>query len=408
MARGGAWVGCTAVALVWACGGDDGSTWAGTEVDSAGVRVVTHAAVPDRPGPWVLEPVITVGAADGADGPVFGAVTDVEIDGRGRIALLDGPSQVIRLFDSGGAAVSVFGGPGDGPGELSRFAGSLVARGDTLTVVDWGRGARIRFDGQGVALESRPLPGPAGSRSWWRRARDGEVWFRSLTRVVRDDGRWGGDDRLFRLGGDGEPREVWVFRYPETDLGGPGAVRVPLVVDAPSWDVADDGGFAWVTLSDGRLRIHAPDGGLRLTTHRVAWSPEAATSAHRGPLVDALGLRLGALGGDPAAARSMETDLPESLPGVTSVRAGPEGTWWVQRRGDLAFVGPGAVNTPDPPTAWGGPFWDVVGPDGRYRGTVALPPRTRLLRIREGRVIGVTVDDLGVERLAVWRLVPAG
>ena len=211
-----------------------------------------------------------------------------------------------------------------------------------------------------------------------------------------------------RLGPDGAPGEVMRFRYVESDLGGPGEPRVPLVVNAPAWDVAADGKVAWVTLDEGRLRIHGPDGSLRTVVTRPAWTPRPPRPDDRDPLVEALGLRLGLLGGDPAAARAMDTQLPERLPGVTSVRAGPDGTWWVQRRGDLDRVQPGAVNTPDPPVAWGGPLWDVVGPDGRYRGTVALRPGTRLIRIRDGRLIGVTVDELGVERVAVWRLVATG
>lgn len=96
--------------------------------------------------------------------------------------------------------------------------------------------------------------------------------------------------------------------------------------------------------------------------------------------------------------------LPERLPAITSVRGGPDGTLWVQRMADAASIHPMALNTPDPPVGFGGGSWDVLDPEGRYLGTVELPLRFRLTRIRSDAVYGVLRDGMDVEKVARLRL----
>ena len=50
------------------------------------------------------------------------------------------------------------------------------------------------------------------------------------------------------------------------------------------------------------------------------------------------------------------------------------------------------------------PRYTVVGADGAWLGTVEMPERFRLLDVRGNRVLGVLVDELGVESVAVFEL----
>jgi hypothetical protein len=370
-----------------------GSVWTGTVRDSAGVRVVDNPDQPDTDAPW------TAGSRT-LYGDLFGTVADIEVDDAGRVYVLDGQASVVSVFGPDGTALAQWGGPGEGPGELSRFAASLWVLGDTTVVADWGRSARIRFDGDGEPVETRPLPTAPGARSWWRRGRDGRVWFRSLTRFVDDAGRWGGLDELSRIAPDGEAEPVLTFEYAAADLGGPGDARVPLLVNAPSWDVGENGTVGWLAVGEGRIHIHGEDGGPPLDVRRPSWQPTPPSLAARDTLLQALADRFGMLGADPAMAFQMDATAPESLPAITSIRAGPDGTWWIQRLGSLAHVHPTAINNPDPPTGWGGGAWDVVDASGRYQGTVQLPAGTRVARIREDAVYVVLVDEFDVERVA--------
>jgi len=110
------------------------------------------------------------------------------------------------------------------------------------------------------------------------------------------------------------------------------------------------------------------------------------------------------LGGSRESLDLMPVEAADPLPTLTSVRAGPDGTVWVQRMGAVEHVHPMALNTPDPPVAFGGPTWDVLDRDGRYLGSVDLPPAFRVVRITEDAIYGIQWDDFGVQRLVRLRL----
>ncbi|MEQ9401228.1 MAG: biotin transporter BioY [Longimicrobiales bacterium] len=387
-----------------ACAGDGVPASGPTLRDSAGVALVDNPAVGSwGEGGWQVQEALVLRGEDGRPETEFGYVVDVAADGD-TLYVLDQYAQEVRVFGPGGGLVRTLGGPGDGPGELSRFASSLLLLGDTVAVVDWGRGRVHRFARDGRFLDDALLPG-AGARSWWRVAGDGRVYARSLTRVTRDDGRWGGEDRLMRIGGGMAVADtVFTFRYDETDIGARGALRVPLVVNAPTWEVLPDGRLVWTTLDDAQLRIHGPDGRLTRLVRSERWIPSAPGPSDTDGLLARMREKMVMLGGSADAVDHLPVDLPERLPALTSVRAGPDATIWVQRGAGVADVHPMALNTPDPPTGWGGAAWDVLDADGRLLGTVTLDPGARVARILDDRVVGVRRDALDRDEVVVWRL----
>jgi len=48
--------------------------------------------------------------------------------------------------------------------------------------------------------------------------------------------------------------------------------------------------------------------------------------------------------------------------------------------------------------------WTVLDPVGRALARVSTPPRTRVLEIGTDYVLGVTLDELDVELVTLWRL----
>ncbi len=390
-----------------ACVEADRTGWSGTLVDSAGVAVVT-SPMDDRAPRRVARPDLVIGADDSRPETLFGYVADVEVDAEGRVYVLDQHAQEVRVFGADGGSLGVIGRAGDGPGELSAFAASLILTGDTLAVGDWGRSRLHRFLLDGSFVDSRPFPGGGGPRSWWSAGADGSLLFRSLRRLVREDGRWGGHDALYRVGAAhaDEADTLLVFTYPVTDLGGPGNVRLPLVVDAPFWAQLADGRVVWGTLQAEELRFVGPTG-LERIARAEDWRLEPPSDAENTALIDLAREKMRMLGGSPQAVDAVPVDRPRVLPAITSVLAGPDGTIWVQRRGEVGDVHPMAINSPDPPTGWGGSHWDVLDGEGRRVGIVETPPRFRASRIRGTHVYGVLRDRLGVEsvvRLEVTRL----
>ena len=399
----------TALALIAlvasACTDAPAAGWSGEVRDSAGVAVVRNTGAPmwSDGEAWRASEDLTIGGDEARPETLFGHVADVAVDDAGRMYVLDQQAQAVRVFRPDGRTVGTIGRPGEGPGELGRFTFSALVRGDTLLVVDWGQGRLSRFGTDGAFLASERLPTTGAARSWWAAGPDGPL-FRSLERYTDDEGRWQGRDVLLRYRGEGTADTVLAFDYPQSDIGLRGAPNVPLVINTPSWTVLDDGRVAWLTLEDPRIRIHAPDGRLVRTVGSDVWTARAPTAAENRALEEKLGEKLEMLGGSRDAASQIPVEHPERLPAITAVQAGPDSTLWVQRMGAVEDVHPMAVNSPDPPSGWGGTTWDVLDREGRWMGSVELPAGFRLFRTRGDRLYGVRRGELDVEEVVRLRL----
>jgi hypothetical protein len=105
---------------------------------------------------WTLTPVATIGGEE--EGPAsFSDIRGVAVDGQGRVYILDGQEQEVRLFDAGGALVRRIGRNGDGPGEFRGANGVAVDRYDRLWVYD-PRARRVSvFDSAGGLAATHAL-----------------------------------------------------------------------------------------------------------------------------------------------------------------------------------------------------------------------------------------------------------
>ena len=404
--RAPAWILLAVAAASAACDAEEaGPTWNGTVRDSAGVTLVVNPLDPQwtPEQAWRVEPDLLVAQDPARPETLFGYVADVAVDDEGRMYVLDAQAQAVRVLDRRGGYVRTLGGPGEGPGELSRFAFSVLAAPDTISVMDWGQSRITRFAPDGSLHDTEPMPGAGSARTWWQSSR-GKLYFRSLARFTDDQGRWLGRDALLVHRGKETADTLLVFDYETSDLGARGAPNVPLVVHAPSWTVLDDERIAWISLDDPRLRIHTSDGRLERVVTAAAWTPRRPTREQVEAMTSALGDKLVMLGGSRESLDLMPVEAADPLPTLTSVRAGPDGTVWVQRMGAVEDVHPMALNSPDPPVAFGGPTWDVLDRDGRYLGSVDLPPAFRVVRITEDAIYGIQWDDFGVQRLVRLRL----
>lgn len=95
---------------------------------------------------------------------------------------------------------------------------------------------------------------------------------------------------------------------------------------------------------------------------------------------------------------------PDMLPTITAVRGAPDGTFWVQRMGDITAIDPQAFAVSGYTDRIGGPRWDVFDSEGRYLGGVRVPDRFRVTRIADTAIVGVQKDDLDIERVVRLRI----
>jgi DNA-binding beta-propeller fold protein YncE len=87
----------------------------------------------------------------------FRQPTDVAVDSRGRIVVLDGLNSRVAVFDANGNHLLDFGSPGSGPGQMRMPVGLGVSRSDELFVADSGNHRIQVFSSSGKLLRTFPL-----------------------------------------------------------------------------------------------------------------------------------------------------------------------------------------------------------------------------------------------------------
>jgi hypothetical protein len=405
----GGWVRAGVVALAWVVTGCDGMSDApGADHDagrdSAGVRIVENGVAVGWPegGPPSVLVELVIGSADG-DGPdVFGHVAALDVDGSGRIYVLDQQAGQVRVFDATGRHVTSFGRPGSGPGELGPGAMAVLARVDGSAVVPDGGNARVTSFGADGAARSWALRLERGVPVRWDRLDGGGLVAQLRSVAATDDGvRW---DAVVRYGPDGAEADTLVLLPAggSVTVGADGLPSISLFQPEPLWDVSPDGTLAWAMNGVYEVRRHTRDGSLAAIIRRDA-RRRPVTPGDRRALTEAVGSMLLDQGVSPAAAQTMTARMriAETFPALAAVHVAPGGAVWVQRvRVPSDPEGEGPLD----PMDLGAPDWDVFDGAGLWLGTVRLPDGFTLMSLGDHILHGVVRDDLDVQRVVRIRL----
>jgi hypothetical protein len=392
------------IVVLMGCGATGKSDDSAMRRDSAGIEIVELRGDGWGNAPAIqLEPILTIGEV-GRDDYEFGRIADAVMDGQRRILVLDPQAQQLQVYDSTGSFAVHVGGPGEGPGELSRWITDVMTGpGDTIFIPDYAQ-ARINvYAPSGAYARTIPVPARPSGQSWT--LIDGGFLYRGIT-ISRDAaGRFQTWDALLRFSeGAAALDTIMRFDYETTELGTRENLRIPLLVNHPSWTRLTDGRIAWSALDRDRVLIHGSDGTLERMVAHPTWQRRPPSATDGEVMVSLLGQKLQLLGGDPATAQSPNVIHPELLPGITSVRAGLDGALWVQRMGPVPDIEPMSVNANEHSEGLGGSVWDAIATHGSYLGPVTVPPRFRITQITDDAVVGVTRDELDVERVMVLRM----
>ena len=367
--------------------------------DSAGVRIVENRRPPEmsrlgwRVGP---EPSASIGALEGEEPYLLHWATATMLPD-GRVAVRDGGSNEVRLFDRSGSHLATWGGQGEGPGEFSFLSHVAPWPGDSL----------VAWYSQGLSISVFDASGNFG-RSFSLRSTQTESWLRPDPVAARPDGT------ILSLNApeaaDTAVVEIW---------DGGGALSASLGVH-PHWTVyfeTDERGNRYlsrpaygsrlvVTLwgelvaigHTSRYEIKAlrADGSLAQIVRRdhVLRAPEEADLAQyveeqMSVLTESPSFPVESL---PDARRSFESTPPaETFPAFSSVMADAEGNLWVEEYDYPREERPV-------------PLWSVFDPEGRMLGFIEIPRNLTIRGIGEDYILGWTRDDFGVEYIQLWPL----
>jgi hypothetical protein len=404
---------CTPIAVLIAagvagCGGDSGaSTWTGTMTDSAGVIIVSNGAEGLWPADdgWGVVELLRIGSMEGDPAYQFGQIAGIGITSDGRMFVLDQQAQHVKVFGADGVHLATLGAAGSGPGEFALGAGPvLVGAGDTVHVPDLQNQRVNRFAPDGSSAGSYPLNLQDGLPANWADTPSGTIvtQVRPLT-FPGQEALENPMDAIIKRAPDGSPVDtLFKMRSGETvDFSG-GLPEFHFFVPEPTWALLGDDGLLFAVNDQYHIEQYDGSGVLR----RVILKPferEAVTEKDQEIFVNALERIWRDSGVPPQAVEQLKArvNFAELFPAFFRFLAGPEGSMWVQDVVSPSRMSPEEQEGFNPLLSLGSVDWEVFDPEGRFLGSVSMPPRFQPTRFLGDRVYGVWRDDLDVQHVMV-------
>lgn len=397
-----------------ACGGDARGTavWEGSVRDSAGVSIIENPArgIWTDESAWRLEEEVRIGVADGDPELQFGSVTGLDVDAEGRIWVLDNQASRIRVFDADGTLLRAFGRRGQGPGELSPQAmGLFVGPDGGVLVADMANQRMLRVDTEGEPLETRPIDMTAGIPMLFAPGGDGGVYqqvrLMALPGMAPIEG--GPRDFILALRPDGSIADTLAELASGTtfEFGAGGMPSIRIFSPENVWAVTTEGRLVTGVNSTYSLELREPGGEPTMVLRRES-ARRPVTDSDQRSFRQAMRRAWTDAGMPEAMAAQMEqaVQFEANWPALAALIPGPEGTLWVQRVDPDGELDPSAFEDLQN-FQFGSRGWDVFDGEGRYLGVLQMPEGFTPRRVVADAVYGIHSDDLGIQRVARYRIV---
>ncbi len=371
--------------------------------DSAGVRVVRYTRTARPLAMWTLgdRPLLETGAS-GDEGSQLATVRGVVRLSGGRIAVANGATHDIRVFDHDGRFVRALGREGAGPGEFKSLT-RLMRAGDTLVGIDGDTRAHV-FTVTGTLLRSLRPARRAGSRG----ARRVGLGTAGTSYVVVINGAPRAEEQqqtitytVTRSNAEGDSL-LPLLTFPGYRASPIAGTPAKLLLDAEGHSAASGDRFCVaysdrydIACYDGRgiltLRIGREVARREIREEERAIVRQAFLDANR-DAPPAIRQRM--------VRAAQEFRFAERTPLFSRLLLSEEGDLWIGPFDPgFGLPGPGASLAPRTRQVW-----SVFARDGAWVADVTLPPRFVLFEAGRDYVAGVAIDDDDVESAVVWAL----
>ena len=394
--------------IIAACSSGE-TRWAGTITDSAGVTIVsnTDVGIWALGEEWTVEEELRIGAVEGPAEYQIGQVGSIALDSKGRILVLDGQAQHIRVYAPDGIYEETIGARGGGPGELGYAMALLTGPGDTLLVPD-GQNLRFtRYAPDGSSAGSTRLDPDGAYPMAFKAAASGAIVEQiRLYALPGQPAIEEPTDVLVRLAIDGSVTDTLMAFPSGKSLVFDGRYRE--FAAEPLWDLTEYSQVVLAVSHEYRIGVYA-DGHLKRIITKT-FEPERLGEADKTAIWEEMERRMIAAR-IPEETRQMArdgTDYAEYLPTISTLAAGPMGSIWVQHMrspSELSDEELASIRENHMMEDLGAPEWDVFDGEGRYLGVVTMPERFTPSLFRDEVIYGVWRDELNVEYVLRLRIV---
>lgn len=391
-------IGVLGILALAGCQDDEGAVSPTSMVrDSAGIRIVENAA-PDSTSrlDWRVseEALLSIGESSGDPASELFRVEDALRLDDGRILVANGGTSEVRVFDGAGDHEATWGAEGQGPGEFTGLTELSSWHGDSVMAWDFSQNRFTVFDLAGRVVRTQRLTQGEnlGAGRFEGLLPDRSLVTASLVSFAPDERTSGLVRRsreFVRVDSDGV-RMNSLGQHQDEEYyvrGDVGAIlRHPFrrSVHSVVWE-----GLIVISRSDHyEIRAYEPSGALRLIVRRDH-SNRVVTQAE----VDAyVAQRLA--DADPQARPTLKrvtAGLPpvESFPAFSELIVDDTGDLWVRE-----YTRPGDERS----------VWTIFASDGRVRGLVETPAGFTVYQVGRDFLLGISIDELGVERVQLWGL----
>jgi hypothetical protein len=351
----------------------------------------------DEATEWTIGPEqLRIGANDAQDGHSLFRVRTAIQHPDGRIIVLNGGSNEVRVFDSDGALIRSFGGTGQGPEQFSALASIWLAAGDTVVTYDVGQARLLAWPLSGgspvpIALDVSQRPtiyGRFASGAYLigradqpQRREPGSRWVDSVDLVVAPPSS-AIPNQVARL------PHVVMFAAPSPGGRG-GSILTPLGYSGNASIAVGRAEFYYGFGQEWIITRYAESGTVNDTIRRNE-NPVQFSQAMLNALIDE---RVAMM--PPEQAPMMRSFIeafpwPETLAPFQALQLDEIGCLWVQHT-----ISPGAERS----------IWSVFSMRGRWLGEIQMPSNIRPTRLGGRSLIGVQTNDDGVENVVVHEIV---
>ena len=370
----------SAACLSWACGPDAEELSPGTTTDATAAEE------------WVLagEPVFVLG--DDEAEPLNNVAGGLLVGG-GRSVVGDGGSRRFLVTDSMGRVERTVGGGGEGPMEFTAVRRVARWRGDSVFVYD-ARGARFSVfsasTGEGRTTPIRALdaaPGDAHPGS------GDELWLIEGIRVIpgqHEEERYRIPAELFRLVAPDSVVPLATLMGPEVvSPDGQGFIFPPVPV-AGRTQLATGEDLLFISDGECPAVVVMNRNGETVREIGVTGMGVSIDDERRRMISDTLYAR-DARTEERMRSRMEAAPIPERVDGFGPLVLARDGTLWV-----------GGRNVPGIRMR----LWVNLDTNGGLIRRLEMPRTTRILDADADRLLLISTDDLGVERVALHRIAP--
>lgn len=335
--------------------------WSGTmDTLASGELVVRNTDEPlwDQADTWQLVEELRLGTDAEDEAPVFGDIISFDVDGQGRIFVLDFQAQEVSAFDPDGMFVRTIGSQGAGPGEFEQAQAVDVSESGEILVMQMIKAQLSIFDPEGRYLRTETVGNPGVGIRPYRGGFDFMGRYNAIVWSVSERGetqvmaRF--DQSLAPLDTIAIPESA-VEREAFTHVTADGRASIAEIIPFQGsfeWRFSPTGNLWTLTTRDYEL-VELTPGGETLRRVFRAHEPVPVTEEEMAEVREGFQWFI-SRGGTVDWAR-----IPRTKPAVASFFCDDEGNLWVKRQ---------AVMPENE-----GRLFDLFDPEGRYLAELRLP-----------------------------------